>query len=1201
MKTSNLNLFLFATIICFVSNVNRLEAQDMTEESNKIWNVTLPSSNSWSFQNVTNNSYIDHFTGRPNVSIPIYKISTRELSLPISINYSSSGVVVNKKPELLGIGWTLSASGSVNRATIGLPDEDPNGYLTTGPRYILDNGRLQDFSIYNCYSASNGLLDLQPDQFQYNVSNGLSGTFFLNPANDEEVTILQVPRSDNKIFKNDGSLSGTIQWLIKDINGNNYYFGTFDNQTVIETTQSEEQSIWQKSTWHLMAIVSANESDTIRFHYEEGGIEELEYYDEVYTKVLNQNVCPTGGSFCPAEEGFTSNLRLVSHQTFLLKRIETELMFIDFNTILRGSIKSLDNIKVYLKSKPSTPLNEFKFSYLEYGALNNNNFRFFLSDLVKSTPSSEENEKFVFLYIQPEILPELNSSSIDHWGYYNGKSNAGIVQKHIILNHISINETCYEYGNANRAADTALVYTGMLKEVVFPTGGILKYNYESNSFCQIKDVVNTSIKENNRYDVNLTSRYGDTTYSFIIDEQQLVTFNYSIICEEMAGGEEPQIDIIFVEDNSTILSFNCGGPNGYQQFNHGDVCRLLGPGNYMVSVTGNSGEALISFSHKTHTLLEHPVEQYGGGCRVKNYTLTDNNDSLYAKRFKYKSINSNWPSSGILHNNPKYIFFQDYHKRVGQTCIFECSFFTISSGSIYDLQLSKGNYVNYNGIEEITTSSNTGGSKVYQFYNPVDEDDYSLTPYHFPYSPAINTDWKRGMPEKVIIKDSEGNIKSEMYYNYSLINPTYLYGIKFGQSSFTDEFNQNAMNSAYFDFTVYRYTSADYLLHRQINSDFIGGQVIQTEEAYSYTPSLAHRQIANITHISNDLERLTKIIYTKDYPSASGNTMAQALENMNQKNIISPVEVTNWVKNNGGGFKLTDGQLILYRLQNNNPVKDKLFAIDNNPNTNFTHSYINPSGSFNFDSQFWTKKIGFDNFSDLYRLKQRTVKDKGVIQSAIYGKNDNFLITQTTNASLSESGHTSFENNELNGWSKYDANSFVTIPEKVFTGKGSMSVSGYGPYQIFSVGQNAEKHSGYKASVWTKGKGAYLHIEINGVWSSHVRVKNEFEDGLWHKLDVELPRHKIQPYFSQGENLKIKVYVGSESGTVYFDDLRFHPSDAQMTTYTHEPLIGVTSISNESNKPEFYIYDPFGRLELVKDFEGNIIKKNDYHYRTDEQ
>ena len=78
--------------------------------------------------------------------------------------------------------------------------------------------------------------------------------------------------------------------------------------------------------------------------------------------------------------------------------------------------------------------------------------------------------------------------------------------------------------------------------------------------------------------------------------------------------------------------------------------------------------------------------------------------------------------------------------------------------------------------------------------------------------------------------------------------------------------------------------------------------------------------------------------------------------------------------------------------------------------------------------------------------------------------------------------------------------------------------------------------------------------------------------------------------------MKIKVYCGS-SGTAYFDDLRFLPCDAQMTTYSYDHLIGVTSVNDVNNKPTQYEYDGLGRLILVRDFKDNIRKKYAYHYK----
>jgi YD repeat-containing protein len=62
------------------------------------------------------------------------------------------------------------------------------------------------------------------------------------------------------------------------------------------------------------------------------------------------------------------------------------------------------------------------------------------------------------------------------------------------------------------------------------------------------------------------------------------------------------------------------------------------------------------------------------------------------------------------------------------------------------------------------------------------------------------------------------------------------------------------------------------------------------------------------------------------------------------------------------------------------------------------------------------------------------------------------------------------------------------------------------------------------------------------------------------------------------------------------DDVRIFPTDAQMTSYTYQPLIGMTSETDPSGKSTTYQYDALDRLYLVRDNDGNIIKRDCYTY-----
>jgi YD repeat-containing protein len=62
------------------------------------------------------------------------------------------------------------------------------------------------------------------------------------------------------------------------------------------------------------------------------------------------------------------------------------------------------------------------------------------------------------------------------------------------------------------------------------------------------------------------------------------------------------------------------------------------------------------------------------------------------------------------------------------------------------------------------------------------------------------------------------------------------------------------------------------------------------------------------------------------------------------------------------------------------------------------------------------------------------------------------------------------------------------------------------------------------------------------------------------------------------------------------DEVRVYPADALMTTYTYDPLIGMTSETNPNGLTTFYEYDELTRLTLIRDQEGNVIRKICYNY-----
>jgi hypothetical protein len=123
---------------------------------------------------------INYYTGMPEVSLNLLTLTSRDLSLPISINYDASGVKINDISSPVGMKWNLNAGGYVARQMNGFPDEEPNlGY------WRFQNQMNGDFSFTGINTTEwvsayeKNTRDFEPDEFVLFV-NGRSIKFLIN-------------------------------------------------------------------------------------------------------------------------------------------------------------------------------------------------------------------------------------------------------------------------------------------------------------------------------------------------------------------------------------------------------------------------------------------------------------------------------------------------------------------------------------------------------------------------------------------------------------------------------------------------------------------------------------------------------------------------------------------------------------------------------------------------------------------------------------------------------------------------------------------------------------------------------------------------------------------------------------------------------------------------------------------------------------
>ena len=65
---------------------------------------------------------VNNYTGVPNISIPLHTVTSRDISLPITLSYHASGIKVAQEASWVGLGWALQAGGVITRTVRSIDD-----------------------------------------------------------------------------------------------------------------------------------------------------------------------------------------------------------------------------------------------------------------------------------------------------------------------------------------------------------------------------------------------------------------------------------------------------------------------------------------------------------------------------------------------------------------------------------------------------------------------------------------------------------------------------------------------------------------------------------------------------------------------------------------------------------------------------------------------------------------------------------------------------------------------------------------------------------------------------------------------------------------------------------------------------------------------------------------------------------------------
>lgn len=1101
------------------------------------------------------------FTGAAQETISLFTIQTRDLKVPISLSYHSSGVKVDELASRTGIGWVLNFGGVINRTVYDVPDEF--GTFVSPPtsfsNHIPSLYNYLKTAVQSDYTGQ----DTQPDIFNFNF-NGMSGKFILDSVKHP----ILLEKSNLKIEPN---FTGTIwNFKVTDGNGTQYFFGGGSATENTKTYTAGGASCGKTygspipTAWYLNKIKSVK-GDSIVFKYT--GINY--FYSSAVSESLTRTPTTGAGATCPGDQTTCTPISndlvcgsSLSTQGVALSEVDFDQGKVTIDNITRADVQGdilVSNINVYSNAS-ATVLKQFSLGYVysnsgtQYVSNsyigNSEKVRPFLQSVTEKNASAVASQKYQFGYEDINGLAPRLSFAQDHYGYFNGKNNTIFVPAPDDPNLQSL----FPATMGDRNPDSLYAKKGLLTKIIYPTGGSDSLVYEPH-----KGLVSVAIPPPNKIvSKNVTGTGTRTavtasaTSSGILKDVGGV---FSLYCDGL-GGAGPydtlhQFAEAEVDDAATgtrllylkALPFETKTGNVALAAGHSYIVKVTAYGSVI------AGSAKLTYADGNVTYQQ--VTAQLGGMRVAKVITTDpvqNNVSI--KRYYYAPLSNLGNNSSHIVIDPSNILYYKDYKSITH-CETFCTYKQGSSSSMYNLFVYDGDNVVYDSVIEGSGNNFENGGVEHLFTVRADIPAHIAMGNDIKGAPLSNIGWDNGHETNTnyFKKNGTGNLYTRKIYNH-FVNDSRASETHYGYvitSEYTIEHNPIA-STDYDQFDVLQYNVNSYWVYkdstRTTEYDAQQNLISSHLEVNRYdNPKHFNLTRSQITK-SNGQLLTTLTTYPQDYT-----TSTTFLNNLVTNHVLDvPVETVSYRQNaDGTNTNIISGVLRTYKPDGKGLV-DSVYGIK-------TVNLI-PLASFKFSNagfgvlpitgvagayaksasyELRLNSISYDSFGNL--TEQRV--ENGPFFSYRWGYNSNYPIAKAANAEPNEFYYEGFEESTASG---------------VTTGTGHTGV----------------KYTTNASVAWTKPN---TRAYVVSYWYR--------SGGLW-------------------QFKKEQAYSGptfTMTGGDAYDDIRIYPADAQLNTFTFDPMLGVTSSTDAKSETAYYEYDSFQRLLNAKDRDGNIRKSYKYNYR----
>lgn len=1093
---------------------------------------------------------VDHITGTLNVNIPIYELKERDITIPIVLSYHGIGIKVRQDPGWVGLGWNLSVGGSLEREVNGLlgnPTSQYESNIASQSPLDVTNGsvRVAQLVLDDGYAIEK--FDTEPDVMHYNFP-GQSG-LFIESALKGFVT---VPYNPQLKLLPANAYTGGYPYMLRDGGGVSYLFKTGEN-TKVEgfSYYKDSRSIPSKmdaveaydrvlsdnySSYQLKEIVSANQINRVVFNYNNPIANKVKEFtnEQIWLHRPGQFALRGGGS---GDFVFERSNEYKTSTPVLSKTKVTTSQITYLSDIQFEAGRVLFDV--------DTSLGQLKQITVQ---LKNDNSTYRNFKIIKFTYALSSHRRY---FLEQVAFFNGDNARISHYSFsYNNDFTLPAFDSK------SIDYWGYFNNENNKTlislADCDLIQNSEILNDEFPVAR----------------------KEN----------------LLFYTPQVLSTWSEQNINDGRDHGTLPKSTLYQTASRMANLSYAKTGALKSIQLATGGKVDVLYESNKFNGSIGSMKNVIT-----------------GGGIRVMELKHFNSAGKFeFSKRFKYGTNEDGIGYGG----RPLNLMTRKYVYGLGSSGRAEEEDYLIHS-EVNNVQLYKGSAVAYKDVAEymVDSTNNSNGKVTYEFTppNPISAKDNELKSSYM-IKKILRDDLSEGANVITYYSRNTSNgayskVK-EIKNDYQLFGPAnkevtgiryYLKTVRVGNFDNVG-FQLNIMNSIlealrnntpidtntprdnrgwvdiipiiYDEFAIMQFASESASLSPYYEDKY-------GYEAYSYVPNV--RKLVSTTTIDYSLgagttgtiETKVKTMYdsiyvlpqsTTVYSSRNDTISTENIYSFNANQLSNPT--LNVAEQNAVSQLVSRN--IIAELQST--TKRNKLVVNTKRNTYGLWNGNMPQPATVFEDERGSRleeRVKYLQYDVAGNLLEYRVND--LTMSQIWDYSKQYPVAKIINAALIDVAYTSFEADGNGNWT---VSGTTRINDQGITGNKCYNL---GTGSITKSGLGASKK--YLISYWSKSGAA---VQVNNTVSTK---EGETRNG-WTYWEKEV---------SGTGNIIV-------SGNGYIDELRLYPIDAQMTTYTVIPSIGVTSECSPAAIITYYQYDKAGRLSTIKDQYNNVLKTICYNY-----